>query len=152
MAVDLPYGFAEGPRFADDLNKIELERGAQDELLRALQSLLLHGNLEEVSHPLGADTDIRYVRSRDFPSLNMPPLYMTFRIENTWPNRTATHLHDGGRSGGLALGRFRLVFSALSGGGTLSAARTASSNGSSILRGFSFPLRRGSRSGCFAVM
>ena len=81
MEVDLPYGFAVGPRFADDLNKIEVGRSAQDELLRALQSVLLDGNLEEVSHRLGSDTDIRYVRSREFPFLEMPPFYMTFRIE-----------------------------------------------------------------------
>jgi hypothetical protein len=76
--------FAEGPKFAADLARVELDPDAQDDLLRMLQLLLLREEYTKlpVSHPLGSDTDIRYVRSREFPSLEMTPLYLTFRRES----------------------------------------------------------------------
>jgi hypothetical protein len=83
VLVNLPFGFVEGPLWAADIARIELDGPAQDALMFALQNLLLEGHTEEVSHPLGASSGIRYVRSREFPSLDMPPLYMTFRRERS---------------------------------------------------------------------
>ncbi len=75
------YGFVEGEHWASDIARIEPARRARDKILFALQDLLLFGNPNAVSDVLGDNTDIRYVRSREFPSLEMPPLYMTFRFE-----------------------------------------------------------------------
>jgi hypothetical protein len=47
----------------------------------ALQDLLLDGRAENVSAPLGLQTNIRYVRTHGFPWLGLPPLYLTFRFE-----------------------------------------------------------------------
>lgn len=47
----------------------------------ALQDLLIDGRADAVSHPVRDGSNIRYVKSRDFPSLEMPPLYLTFRFE-----------------------------------------------------------------------
>lgn len=75
------FAFVEGPFFASDLAKIELTDQARDALVFALQDLLIYGDPDTVSHVLSSDSDVRYVRSREFPSLQMAPLYLTFRFE-----------------------------------------------------------------------
>jgi hypothetical protein len=75
------YTFVDGPHWLSDLGRIELDAGAQTELECALEDLLHAEGAGKVSHELGDDTDIRYVRSRDFPVLKISPLYMTFRFE-----------------------------------------------------------------------
>lgn len=74
--------FVEGPRFALDLARIDVDEKARDRMMFALQEVLLSGEgIDAVSHLLSPDRDIRYLRSREFPSLDMPPLYLTFRFE-----------------------------------------------------------------------
>lgn len=75
------YEFAEGPLFAADLARIELTNQAQDALVFALQDLLIDGDADAVSYAVSDTSDIRYVRSKNFPGLKMPPLYLTFRFE-----------------------------------------------------------------------
>ncbi len=81
MANGALYTFVDGPRWIEDIGRIEIDHGAQDALECALENLLHAEGSDRVSHSLGPDTDLRYIRSREFPSLNMPPLYMIFRME-----------------------------------------------------------------------
>jgi hypothetical protein len=81
VEIPLPYGFVEGPLFATDLARIEPSPSGMEALLCALQDVLLEGDASKVSHAL-AGSDIRYAHSsRDFPKLEWPPFYLTFRFE-----------------------------------------------------------------------
>ncbi|MHB8642344.1 MAG: hypothetical protein ACYDA3_05620 [Gaiellaceae bacterium] len=75
------FEFVEGPNWASDLAKIEVPGESTDRLMFAIQDLLTERGIPAVSHPLGSDTDVREIRSREFPSLGMPALYATFRVE-----------------------------------------------------------------------
>jgi hypothetical protein len=100
----LPHGFVEGPHFADDLARIDLSNPAGDLLMFALQDLLLAREAAKVSRPLSSKSDVRYLRTREFPSLDMPPLYLTFRFESADLIELRRIVTEDDVRGGLVLG------------------------------------------------
>ena len=82
MHANLPPSFVDGPDFAADLARLGLSPSAVETLMAALQDLLFPDETR-VSFSLGRDTDIRYVKTHDFPNLQIPPSYLTFRRESS---------------------------------------------------------------------
>ncbi len=80
MSAPRSYDFVEGPEWANDLARVNPRPTAMDTLMFAIQDLLCSKNWEDVSHSLGPDTDVRYIRAKEFFP-NMPALYVTFRFE-----------------------------------------------------------------------